>query len=1020
MKSILYSLQVLAMLLFFQHTNAQVQPGSVCSDPISINCGDVINGSTVGVPNDNATSGAGSCINTVGTSGQMWFSFTDVTSHLISAFTCGSATTFDTKIHVYAGSCGALTCVNGNDDGCQSLASTLNFTTQPGVNYLIRVGGFANMEGAFAFSLVCGDNTGGCTNPASSNYNPNATYDDGSCLYEGCTDPNALNYDATANTDDGSCTYCSGVGSTTAQMYVCTFASGYQVNIDILDSNGNVVFNASNLGDNQIFYFDVCLLAGECYTVNMTNAAGAQGWNNGYFWINTNNTQVINQSLDWNLTTESTFFSIDGTCTAVSGCTDPEASNFNPAANSDDGTCVYPVVCDSGTLVTINMFTAAFASECSFVIVDAQSNLIYSSSSFTTSGNFYDYVCLEDGCYTIIMTDSFGDGWNGGYLNIYVGQTGTQYTIVSGSSGVGILAINAEGCQPNVSSGCTNPGADNYDPTAIYDDGSCQFTGCTDATAINYDPSATADDGSCEYCNGPGSATSQLYICTYGNGEQVELQIADDQGNIIYYASNLGSGSITYASICLQPGVCYTATMINNTGPFGWYGGYFWINSGNVQIVNTQPLPTDQTATIQFSIDGTCGPVWGCTDPSAMNYNPEATANDGTCQYAIYGCTDPIAINFNQAASMDDGSCVYAEDCTENMVIFQFNPGTFVNEGSFDITDANGVMVYSSSNGATTGYVCMPDGCYTLNMYDTFGDGWDGGGFLDVYVNGIYYGQFTLENGLSYGSVGFGLNAEGCTPVIAGCTDPAASNYNPFATEDDGSCVYPEECDGNLVTISIITQTWGSEVSWNLIAADGSVAASGGGYSSWNFYTQTVCLADGCYQLQMNDSWGDGWNGGYYMISAPNAYYEGSLFYGASTTDLIGVNTTCGEVAGCTDPEAVNYNAAATFDDGSCFYNNSDPGFNFNVNNNGLELEFNIYPNPTTGEIIVDLNNLDFASDINVNVRSLDGKMVSSQFVANTENFRRFNMDLSQLSAGYYFVQVLNGENMLTMPLIKQ
>ena len=59
----------------------------------------------------------------------------------------------------------------------------------------------------------------------------------------------------------------------------------------------------------------------------------------------------------------------------------------------------------------------------------------------------------------------------------------------------------------------------------------------------------------------------------------------------------------------------------------------------------------------------------GCTDPSAGNYDPSATIDDGSCMFTpqpIAGCTDPSANNYNPGANFDDGSCDYSyQGCTD-------------------------------------------------------------------------------------------------------------------------------------------------------------------------------------------------------------------------------------------------------------------------------------------------------------------------------------------------------------------
>ncbi|MCB9234210.1 MAG: hypothetical protein H6581_21315 [Bacteroidia bacterium] len=57
-------------------------------------------------------------------------------------------------------------------------------------------------------NLGCKREISGCTDPLATNYNPDATIDNGTCSYiMGCTDPTAINYNPNATLDDGTCIY---------------------------------------------------------------------------------------------------------------------------------------------------------------------------------------------------------------------------------------------------------------------------------------------------------------------------------------------------------------------------------------------------------------------------------------------------------------------------------------------------------------------------------------------------------------------------------------------------------------------------------------------------------------------------------------------------------------------------------------------------------------------------------------------------------------------------------------------
>ena len=82
---------------------------------------------------------------------------------------------------------------------------------------------------------------------------------------------------------------------------------------------------------------------------------------------------------------------------------------------------------------------------------------------------------------------------------------------------------------PQLVTGCTDDGAQNYNSAATKDDGSCTYrTGCMDNTAENYDPTAKRPNNSCRYIEGctdqkaqnynPSATRSNNNSCSYVKG----------------------------------------------------------------------------------------------------------------------------------------------------------------------------------------------------------------------------------------------------------------------------------------------------------------------------------------------------------------------------------------------------------------------------------------------------------------------------------------------------------------------
>ena len=122
-------------------------------------------------------------------------------------------------------------------------------------------------------------------------------------------------------------------------------------------------------------------------------------------------------------------------------------------------------------------------------VVTFEANVVLDNVA-TSELDDFEGVEVSDACSDWTYTST--DVWVGNSLTGYELNRTMVFTDACGNSTTieqNITAVYA--------TGCTYMDAENYDPAAIIDDGSCEYTGCTDMASANYNPIATIDDGSC-------------------------------------------------------------------------------------------------------------------------------------------------------------------------------------------------------------------------------------------------------------------------------------------------------------------------------------------------------------------------------------------------------------------------------------------------------------------------------------------------------------------------------------------
>ena len=323
----------------------------------------------------------------------------------------------------------------------------------------------------------------------------------------------------------------------------------------------------------------------------------------------------------------------------------------------------------------------------------------------------------------------------------------------------------------------------------------------------------------------------------------------------------------------------------------------------------------------------------GCTDMQACNYNPDATDDDGLCEYPEdgYDCLGNCIIDIDCSGICGGNS--FIDDCEE------CNATSVVSAGlSYPVSMTDACEIYpispmyvisvtavigATSSATSDAWISLQDASgTTLGSVNAQVSNYQNTSVTVDFEIPIYVSQLQLcswWNPASLISFEF-TGAEGCVSD-PGCTVPTASNYDQEATEDDGSCTFNNSC--NVDGIEVVTS--------NYAYSPTDLSVEVGTLVTWS-------NTDGYHNVngEINTLTGESFGNPEVFFIDPVSGDETGVCIGSREFNVAGIysydcsignHAEQGMVAtitvgtgGCMDEGSLNYNEAAEFDDGSCEY----------------------------------------------------------------------------------------------------
>jgi len=382
-------------------------------------------------------------------------------------------------------------------------------------------------------------------------------------------------------------------------------------------------------------------------------------------------------------------------CPPIFGCMDSSYVEFNPRADTSDGSC--------STLV----------------VFGCTDSLAYNYDSIANT------MSLVPACdYVLTLTDLIGDGWAASNLEVTQGDSVWNFTLDTAAYSQDYIinlkapqevsfkfSISQQAFQSAAHCGfkLTNPlGMTMIEvvppfiqplfkrtvPTYCGDYCVDKIFGCMDSLALNYADTANTST-QCFYVFG---CTNSAYLEYYTQGF-----VADTSDGSCEVKAEWGCTDSTAFNYD-------TTANIDN-------GGCIPVILGCMESLafNFNPLA---------NTPDTCIPlIYGCTDPTMFNFSIIANTDDGGCEPYVFGCTDSIMFNYNPLANSDNNSCIpFISGCTDPSML-NYNPSANTEDFSciayiYGCMDTTALNYDSLANTDNESCIIIVEGCMDQSAYN--------------------------------------------------------------------------------------------------------------------------------------------------------------------------------------------------------------------------------------------------------------------------------------------------------------